>query len=393
MSGRFAAIILAAGLSSRLADPALPHGGFKPLLPLDGETLLGRAVALFRAAGVDEILVVTGHRAAEVQAEAERLALSCIHNPEFAHGMFSSVRAGLAALPHGLDGTFVLPVDIPLVRPTTLRRLQAAFSGQPALVPEFFGEAGHPPLIAAWAAPFILGWNGEEGLRGALAALCAFTGCPGGPPRVPVPDAGVLFDLDRPKDYREALRRWARRGVPTAEETAALLDVYKVAPRGRAHGRAVADAALALARALTNAETPLDVELLESAALLHDIAKGRPGHEMEGGRLLDADGFFEAARIVAAHRDIRPEDAPRLGERELVYFADKLIRCDRFVGVAARFQEKLDAFAADAQAVRAITRRKENALHMQARIEVAAGRDISEILAASGIETKDAPCR
>lgn len=217
MSGRFAAIILAAGLSSRLADPTLPHGGFKPLLPLDGETLLGRAAALFRAAGVDEIHVVTGHREAEVLAEAERLALSCVHNPDFARGMFSSARAGLAALPHGLDATFVLPVDIPLVRPATLQRLQAAFSGQPALVPEFLGEPGHPPLIAAWAAPFILEWSGEEGLRGALAALCAFAGCPGGPLRVPVPDADVLFDLDRPKDYREALRRVARRGMPTAE--------------------------------------------------------------------------------------------------------------------------------------------------------------------------------
>lgn len=209
MSGRFAALILAAGLSSRMRGAGLPAGGFKPLLPLGGESLLGRAASLFRAAGVDEIHVVTGHREIEVRAEAERLALSCVRNPAFARGMFSSVRAGLAALAQNLDGVFVLPVDIPLVRPATLKRLLAAFSGQPALVPEFSGAPGHPPLIASASVPFILGWEGEEGLRGALAALCGTRG----PARVPVSDAGVLFDVDDPDAYREAGRRWQRRDI------------------------------------------------------------------------------------------------------------------------------------------------------------------------------------
>ena len=131
------AVILAAGLSSRLAGT----GEFKPLSRLAGPdgpgaaTLLERAAALFRAAGVERILVVAGHRAAETRAEAARLGLGCVENPDYARGMLSSVRAGLAALPGDAGearssgdagAAFVLPVDIPLVRPHTLRLLGEA---------------------------------------------------------------------------------------------------------------------------------------------------------------------------------------------------------------------------------------------------------------------------
>ena len=361
---RFGAVILAGGLSSRL-------GRFKPLVQLGGTTLLQRAKELFQEAGVEEIVVVAGHRAPETLAEARRLGLRAVVNEAFAQGMFTSVQAGLRALPPGLDAFFVLPVDIPLVRPHTLHLLQERFAAAKAAVlhPLFEGRRGHPPLIACRHAAGILAWDGTNGLLGALEDLEARFGAA----EIPVADQNIHFDVDAPEDLAEALLRYERRGIPTPAEALALLDLHQAGERGHAHGRGVARVALAMTRALNAQGGALDLELVESAALLHDIAKGQPRHEAAGAALLDSLGFDRAARIVAAHRDIPPEDAPELTERELVYFADKLVRGSERVSVAERFQQKLDLFAQDPEATAAIGQRLRNALAMQRRIQAATG--------------------
>lgn len=385
---RTAAVILAAGLSSRL-------GEFKPLVRLGDATLLERAARLLRQSGAEDILAVAGHRAPETLAEAERLGIRAVANPEYATGMFSSVLAGLravAALRPRPDALFILPVDIPLVRPHTLRLLLERFAAcrdslpahTPAVLhPMFLGQRGHPPLLHARHLPELLAWCGKNGLRGGLDALEQRHGAA----EVPVADENILFDVDDQPALTEARRRLARRGIPTPQEALALLTLHNAGERGLAHGRGVAEAALALARALeakgtradldagmdANRPPGLDFELIEAAALLHDIAKGQPRHEAAGAALLDSLGFHAAARIVADHRDIAPETAPRLTERELVYFADKLVRGSTRVPVRVRFQQKLDLFAHDPDATAAIRRRLANALAMQQRIEAAAG--------------------
>lgn len=394
---RTAAVLLAAGLSSRL-------GEFKPLVRLGDETLLERAARLLRQAGVADILVVAGHRAPETLAEAERLGIRAVTNPEYATGMFSSVLAGLravAALEPRPDALFILPVDIPLVRPHTLRLLLERFAacrdGLPAhtpavLHPVFLGQRGHPPLLHARHLPELLAWGGENGLRGGLDALEQRHGAV----EVPVADENILFDVDDQPALAEARRRLARRGIPTPQEALALLALHHAGERGLAHGRGVAEAALALARALEdnrtradfdagfdtkiNPASGLDYDLIEAAALLHDIAKGQPRHEAAGAALLDSLGFHAAARIVADHRDIAPETAPRLTERELVYFADKLVRGSTRVPVRARFQQKLELFAHDPEATAAIRRRLANALALQQRIEAAAGAPLHRLV-------------
>ncbi|MHC1753302.1 DVU_1551 family NTP transferase [Humidesulfovibrio sp.] len=388
---RTAAVILAAGLSSRL-------GEFKPLARLGDETLLERAARLLRQADVADILAVAGHRAPETLAEAERLGIRAVTNPEYATGMFSSVLAGLRAVAElrpRPDALFLLPVDVPLVRPHTLRLLLERFaaSGEapPAVLhPVFCGQRGHPPLFHARHLPELLAWDGENGLRGGLDAL----GERHGAEEVPVADENILFDVDDQPALAEAKIRLARRGIPTPQEALALLALHNAGERGLAHGRGVAEAALTLARALEAKGTRADVDtafdpgpapsldfaLIEAAALLHDIAKGQPRHEAAGAALLGSLGFHAAARIVADHRDIAPETAPRLTERELVYFADKLVRGSTRVPVRARFQLKLDLFAHDPDATAAIRRRLANALAMQQRIEAAAGAPLHRLV-------------
>ena len=112
-----AAIILAAGRSSRM-------GTTKPLMLIDGLPMLVHAAEAFRAATIDYIIVVTGFDAERVQALARESALHPIYNSNFDKGMFTSVCAGIEALPAEFDSVFVLPVDIPFVSPQTLKRLQ-----------------------------------------------------------------------------------------------------------------------------------------------------------------------------------------------------------------------------------------------------------------------------
>ena len=82
--------MLAAGYSSRM-------GAFKPLLELGGRTFLERCVAAFRQAGVEDVVVVTGHRAEELRAAARGLGVRVALNGRYPEGMYTSVQAGLAA--------------------------------------------------------------------------------------------------------------------------------------------------------------------------------------------------------------------------------------------------------------------------------------------------------
>ncbi|WP_243360211.1 DVU_1551 family NTP transferase [Fundidesulfovibrio terrae] len=372
---RVAALVPAAGLSSRM-------DGFKPLLPLRGSTVLGCVTRSLREAGVEDILAVAGHKAGEVYAEAARLQIGCVVNREYEQGMFSSILTGIAALPGGVDAVLVLPVDIPLVRPQTIRSLLDRFGDRPIAYPTFLGERGHPPLIRSDCLPFISSWKEDGGLRATLSELEKRLGAD----ETPVADANILFDLDTPQNYREALRRVRRRGRPTPGEAQALLEIHCVNERGLAHAHAVARIALALATALNEARGwPLDMDLTQAAALLHDIAKKRKNHEAEGGRILDAAGFPDAARIVEAHRDLSIPDIAPITEREVVYLADKLVCCDSPVSVHRRFQEKLDRFGHDPEAFTAISGRRDRALAMLARVERESGLGIKAILERAGL--------
>lgn len=136
------AVILAAGYASRM-------GRFKPLLELGGRTALDRVVSLYRSLGVADIHVVTGFRADDIRAALGQAPVRIVHNPDHDSGMFSSVLAGVGDLPDACPAFFVHPVDIPLVRPYTVKRLLAALTETPAAViyPCVGDERGHPPLI------------------------------------------------------------------------------------------------------------------------------------------------------------------------------------------------------------------------------------------------------
>lgn len=193
------AIVLAAGFSQRM-------GRFKPLLSLGGGRTIERGINLFHTAGVEDILVVTGHCATDIQQALRQMPARCVKNQDYRRGMFSSVLAGIRALPSQCGAFFIHPADIPLVRTQTVRRLMAVGEFSPAsiLYPTFDGQRGHPTLIQRRLGAHILRWRGDGGLRALLAQYETES------LELPVEDEAVLWDLDTPRDYSRMLARLAR---------------------------------------------------------------------------------------------------------------------------------------------------------------------------------------
>lgn len=195
-----AGLLLAAGLSTRMGMP-------KPLLPWDGRTLVEYQVAQLWAAGVADVLVVTGHAAAAVAEVLRTTGARVVYNPSYAAGRAGSVRVGAGAVPDGM-AVLVLNVDQP--RPASLTRalLEAGRApGALITVPVYRGRRGHPTLFAASLLPELRAVSEEhEGLRAVLRAYA------GAVYEAPAADPRVVLDVNTPAAYREALRAFGIAG-------------------------------------------------------------------------------------------------------------------------------------------------------------------------------------
>ena len=356
-----AAIVLAAGFSSRM-------GAFKPLLPFGERTLVDHVVTNLRAAGVQRVHVVTGFEAEALAPELARLDVTRAHNPDFAAGMFSSVRAGVASLPPDVEAFLLAPVDVPLLRPSTIVRvLHASAARDSAIVyPTFRCKRGHPPLVRRALFAEILASDGDGGLR-ALLARHEETAR-----EVAVFDWGCLVDMDRRDDYRLLTAALAGHRLPDVAECETMFDAASTPEATRRHGRAVAALATRLARRLQAAGEAIDPDLTRAAALVHDIAKGRRRHAEAGAALLREFGFPEVAAPVARHMNLA-FDAGRLDECAVVYLADKLVQGETRVSLDARFGAALGRFAGDPSALAGVQRRLDSARAICAALEARIG--------------------
>ena len=187
---RIGAVVAAAGLSSRM-------GAFKPLLDLDGETLIRRGVNTLLRVGVEPLVVVTGRGAAQIAAHLSDLPVETVHNPDYAESqMLDSIKLGLSELQDRADRVLILPGDAPVFSEATVRLLLAR--EEDMCCPSCGGKKGHPVSIRAGLIPKILAYTGEGGLAGAMASLGTLT-------LVENDDAGILLDADTPEDYAKML--------------------------------------------------------------------------------------------------------------------------------------------------------------------------------------------
>ncbi len=197
-------LVLAAGRSTRMGGPN------KLLEELDGKVLVRHAAEAALAAGLDEVIVVTGHQGDKVRQALEGLPLRFVDNPAFAEGLSTSLTAGLAACPDTLEAVLVLLGDMPYVRPPLLKALIAAYQpdkGLHAAVPVVAGRRGNPVLWGRRFLPLLREVSGDQGGRGILTAH------PEAVAEIAFDDPAALIDLDTP----DALSR-ARQGRPGSED-------------------------------------------------------------------------------------------------------------------------------------------------------------------------------
>jgi molybdenum cofactor cytidylyltransferase len=190
-----AAVILAAGRSTRMGGPnkLLAELGGKPLVQIVTEQALAS-----KAKGV---IVVTGHQAGEVEKALRGLKVTFVHNPDFAAGLASSVKTGIAAVPTGADGAVICLGDMPLIDSQLIDRLIEAFApdrGQLIALPVSDGRRGNPVL---WARRFfneLMTLDGDIGARHLIAKHSEAVA------EVPVEGHGAFLDIDTPQALADA---------------------------------------------------------------------------------------------------------------------------------------------------------------------------------------------
>ena len=198
-SYQVAAVILAAGLSSRMAPT-------NKLLVRDqaGSTVIARVVRACLDSQAACLYVVTGHQADYVRdavcAVVSQKPLSCVHAGDYRQGLSASLRAGINALPQWADGMLVCLGDMPLVEPEVLNTLIEAFApslNRDIIVPYWKGQRGNPVL---WGRKYFSEIGALSGDLGARALIDQHVG------HVTSVDAGgpgVVLDFDTPDSLLE----------------------------------------------------------------------------------------------------------------------------------------------------------------------------------------------
>jgi molybdenum cofactor cytidylyltransferase len=147
------------------------------------------------ASRLDRVSVVTGHDAAAVKAVLEGLPVRLVHNPDYAAGLSTSLRTGVAAQAPDCDGVLVLLGDMPAITSGLIDRSIAAFNpmaGRAICVATVRGQYGHPVL---WGRQFfseIANLTGDKGARSLIEAHADLV-C-----QIEADDTGPLTDIDTP---------------------------------------------------------------------------------------------------------------------------------------------------------------------------------------------------
>jgi molybdenum cofactor cytidylyltransferase len=187
---RVAALVLAAGRSTRMGGPN------KLLEEINGKPLVRIVTEQVLASRARPVTVVTGHQRERVERALAGLPVKFVHNPDYANGLSTSLKAGIAAVPADADGVIVCLGDMPQVRPALIDRLVAAFDPERSalvVIPTMDGKRGNPVVWSRRFFPDLMAVEGDVGARHLIGGYAEAV------VEVPVEDAAALTDVDTPE--------------------------------------------------------------------------------------------------------------------------------------------------------------------------------------------------
>jgi molybdenum cofactor cytidylyltransferase len=188
------AILLAAGSFKRMGAVN------KLLLTWRDATIITAVAEHLLSAGLEEVIVVTGHQSADIEKALRSLPVRFIHNPAFETGLTGSIQKGVS-IARG-DGYMICLADMVLITPGDYALLTSAFRRQYPLddrciiLPEFQDVTGNPVLFSAYYRNAILQHRETDGCKTLVRANRNHH------LRVAMPSDHVLKDIDYPDDYK-----------------------------------------------------------------------------------------------------------------------------------------------------------------------------------------------
>jgi molybdenum cofactor cytidylyltransferase len=194
MDTRISAIVLAAGMSTRMGQQKL-------LLPWGKETVISQIIGTIQKAGLTQIIVVTGKDDRELNSILSQLPITQVTNSDYANGsMVTSLQKGLAAIQDkNVVAVIIFLGDQPTVQVDTIRSIIEAYikSGSDIVVPSFQLHQGHPWLIDRKLWGEIQGLTLENTMKDFLAHRKKSI------QYVIVDSPTVLQDMDTPEEFRK----------------------------------------------------------------------------------------------------------------------------------------------------------------------------------------------
>jgi molybdenum cofactor cytidylyltransferase len=185
------AVVLAAGLSSRMGRP-------KMTLPWNGSTVIEKVAATLLLAGVDEVVVVTGGSHQLVENALKHIPVKLVFNPEYANGeMLTSLKIGLRQMTSRITAALVVLGDQPAIEDDVVRNVAALYRKEKhqLIVPSYKMRRGHPWLVGRELWHDILDLSPPENLRDFMQRNAGHISY------MNVDTPSVLQDLDTPQDY------------------------------------------------------------------------------------------------------------------------------------------------------------------------------------------------
>ena len=197
---RVVGVILAAGESRRM-------GRLKALLPFGETTVIEQVIQSLLHAELAAVTVVLGYRAADIAAVIHPWPVHMLHNPDYQHGMTTSVQVALRDITPIPDAYLLALVDQPHIAPELIRQLLTAFvrMAKGMVIPTYHGKRGHPIILATRYRQDILALGPDQGLH------LVTRGHPDDTLEIPVDTDDILRDMDYQADYEAELQRWQQR--------------------------------------------------------------------------------------------------------------------------------------------------------------------------------------